>query len=198
VAVIAMVAVVAVAVTAHEIASGTGGSGAASAIRGIYGSQSLATLEAERQQLIAINAAANTLTVVAEPKLARAGAVASANPNSSTNIGSITYIPSSPPDPKTAEATAYNLMASFGFPPATFYGCLFNLWQRESNWRYDAENASGAYGIPQALPGSKMASAGPDWQTNPATQIAWGLGYIKGKYGNPCAAWANEEAYGYY
>ena len=54
----------------------------------------------------------------------------------------------------------------------------------------DAENASGAYGIPQALPGSKMASAGADWQTNPATQIKWGLGYIKAIYGDPCKAWA--------
>ena len=60
------------------------------------------------------------------------------------------------------------------------------------------EPASGAYGIPQALPGSKMASAGADWQTNPATQIKWGLGYIKAIYGNPCSAWAFEEANGYY
>ena len=69
---------------------------------------------------------------------------------------------------------------------------------QESGWSYDAENASGAYGIPQALPGSKMASAGADWQTDPATQIRWGLGYIKAIYGNPCGAWAFEEANGYY
>ncbi len=73
-----------------------------------------------------------------------------------------------------------------------------DIWNRESGWRYDAENASGAYGIPQALPGSKMASAGADWQTNPATQIAWGLGYIKAIYGDPCKAWAFEEHNGYY
>ena len=105
---------------------------------------------------------------------------------------------STPPNPNTAQSIAYNLMASFGFSPQTYFGCLLDLWNRESGWIYDAENASGAYGIPQALPGSKMASAGPDWQTNPATQIAWGLGYIKEIYGTPCGAWAFEEANGYY
>ncbi len=69
--------------------------------------------------------------------------------------------------------------------------CLDNLFERESNWRHLVANpSSGAYGIPQALPASKMASAGADWQTNPATQITWGLGYIKGRYGTPCGAWA--------
>jgi len=69
--------------------------------------------------------------------------------------------------------------------------CLDNLFERESNWRHLIANpSSGAYGIPQALPGSKMASVGSDWKTNPATQITWGLGYIKGRYGTPCGAWA--------
>ena len=62
-----------------------------------------------------------------------------------------------------------------------------NIWTRESGWRWNAANASGAYGIPQALPGSKMATAGADWQTNPATQIKWGLGYIQSIYGTPAA-----------
>ena len=65
-------------------------------------------------------------------------------------------------------------------------------------WRVNAANSSGAYGIPQALPGSKMASAGADWQTNPATQIAWGLGYIAGRYGTPCGAWDHSESNGWY
>lgn len=70
------------------------------------------------------------------------------------------------------------------------FPCLLNLWERESHWNPYAHNASsGAYGIPQALPGSKMASAGADWQTNPRTQITWGLGYISGRYGSPCGAW---------
>lgn len=68
--------------------------------------------------------------------------------------------------------------------------CLNNLWTKESGWRHTSDNpSSSAYGIPQALPGSKMKSAGSDWRTNPATQIKWGLGYIKGRYGTPCSAW---------
>jgi len=79
------------------------------------------------------------------------------------------------------------------------WSCLNNLWQRESGWNPSASNpSSGAYGIPQALPGSKMASAGSDWRTNPATQIKWGLGYIKGRYGSPCGAWAHSQSVGWY
>ena len=78
------------------------------------------------------------------------------------------------------------------------FGCLDNLWTRESGWRTTASNPSGAYGIPQALPGSKMASAGADWRTNPATQIRWGLGYIDGRYGSPCNAWAHFQSRGWY
>ncbi len=78
------------------------------------------------------------------------------------------------------------------------FGCLDNLWTRESGWRTHAANRSGAYGIPQALPGSKMASAGADWRTNPATQIRWGLGYIDSRYGGPCNAWANFQNKGWY
>ncbi len=70
--------------------------------------------------------------------------------------------------------------------------CLDNLWERESNWRTTAENpSSGAYGIPQSLPGSKMATHGSDWRTNPETQISWGLHYIRSRYGSPCEAWAH-------
>jgi hypothetical protein len=103
-----------------------------------------------------------------------------------------------PPDPNTAQRIAYDMMSSFGFSPSKYFGCLVDLWNRESGWKYNAENASGAYGIPLALPGSKMASAGPDWKTDPTTQIKWGLNYIKTIYGNPCSAWAFEEANGYY
>ena len=79
------------------------------------------------------------------------------------------------------------------------YQCLVLLWNRESQWNPYAENASsGAYGIPQSLPGSKMASAGADWRTNPITQINWGIGYIKGRYGTPCSAWAHSNAVGSY
>jgi hypothetical protein len=201
--VVAAIAVIAVAVAAYLTAPGSSGSGAAAAIAAIPDSHAMAVLESERQQMIAMSAAAGTLTVVTKPKLASPGQVASANPSTtstsaSSSPSSITYVPSAPPNPSTAESIAYNMMGRFGFNPSTYYGCLYDLWQRESGWSYIAENASGAYGIPQALPGIKMASAGADWQTNPATQIAWGLGYIKGQYGNPCSAWAFEEANNYY
>lgn len=77
--------------------------------------------------------------------------------------------------------------------------CLELLWERESGWNHQAANpSSGAYGIPQALPGSKMGSAGADWATNPATQIEWGLGYIADRYGTPCGAWGHSESVGWY
>lgn len=77
--------------------------------------------------------------------------------------------------------------------------CLELLWERESGWNYQASNpSSGAYGIPQALPGSKMGTAGSDWATNPATQIEWGLGYIADRYGTPCGAWGHSESVGWY
>ena len=79
------------------------------------------------------------------------------------------------------------------------YRCLVLLWTRESGWNHLADNpSSDAYGIPQSLPGSKMASAGADWRTNPATQIRWGLGYIRATYGTPCGAWAHSQAVGWY
>jgi hypothetical protein len=170
----------------------------------VPGSHTMVALEAEREQLIAMTAAARTLTVVAKPKLASPADVAAANPGTGAGAaggggtGGTVYVTSTPPNPNTAQSIAYNIMARFGFDPKTYFGCLQDIWNRESGWRYDAENPSGAYGIPQALPGSKMASAGADWQTNPATQIEWGLGYIKNIYGNPCKAWGFEEANGYY
>ena len=90
------------------------------------------------------------------------------------------------------------MLGSYGWSSSQF-SCLDSLWDHESGWNVSAANpSSGAYGIPQALPGSKMASAGADWQTNPATQIAWGLGYIQSLYGSPCGAWAHEESAGWY
>lgn len=102
------------------------------------------------------------------------------------------------PDPGTAQAVAYGMMASYGWGDDQ-YSCLVSLWNRESGWNVYAYNASsGATGIPQALPGSKMASAGADWATNPATQITWGLGYVTSRYGTPCGAWAHSESVGWY
>ncbi|MFG1682974.1 lytic transglycosylase domain-containing protein [Nonomuraea sp. NPDC049269] len=79
------------------------------------------------------------------------------------------------------------------------FRCLDNLWTRESNWNHRAYNSSsGAYGIPQALPGGKMRGAGPDWKSNPETQIRWGLAYIKGRYGRPCGAWGHFRSHNWY
>jgi hypothetical protein len=98
-------------------------------------------------------------------------------------------------DPKAA---ARAMLAEFGFADSQF-SCLSSLWTRESNWLYTATNpSSGAYGIPQSLPASKMASAGADYRTNPVTQIRWGLGYIKQVYGTPCAPWAHSQSTGWY
>lgn len=80
------------------------------------------------------------------------------------------------------------------------WNALYNLWQKESGWNHLISNrhGSGAYGIPQALPGSKMKSHGADWKTNPRTQIAWGLDYIRGRYGNPSRAWSHFQRRGWY
>jgi len=101
------------------------------------------------------------------------------------------------PNPGSAQAIAYQMLQARGMGSDQF-SCLVALWNRESGWRVNAYNSSGAYGIPQALPGSKMAAYGADWQTNPATQIQWGLGYITGRYGTPCGAWAHSQSTGWY
>ncbi len=102
------------------------------------------------------------------------------------------------PDPGTAQAIAYEMVLARGWDDAQ-YSCLVALWNRESHWNVYAHNTgSGAYGIPQALPGEKMASVGADWATNPVTQITWGLGYIAGRYVNPCGAWTSSEQRGWY
>jgi hypothetical protein len=96
------------------------------------------------------------------------------------------------------EQIAEAMLGSFGWSSSQF-ACLDPLWAHESGWSVSAYNAgSGAFGIPQALPGSRMASAGPDWQTDAATQIKWGLEYIKDTYGSPCGAYDHEEATGWY
>jgi hypothetical protein len=102
------------------------------------------------------------------------------------------------PDPGTAKAYAFDLLISMKFSEDQ-YSCLVKLWNRESNWRHTAMNkSSGAYGIPQSLPASKMATEGPDYLTNPETQIRWGVKYIKGRYGSPCGALAHSDKLGWY
>jgi hypothetical protein len=174
--------------------------GAAFAAAALPDSRAMSVLEEARQQMIVMNSASHTMHVVGDPKLASTASATAATSTSTGGGGTGATAPVNfpPPNPGTAQSTAYNMMSSFGFDPKTQFGCLDNLWTRESGWRYNAENASGAYGIPQALPGSKMATSGADWQTNPATQINWGLGYIKSTYGTPCNAWAFWQSNGYY
>ncbi len=101
-------------------------------------------------------------------------------------------------DPAGAQDYARSRLGSYGWSTDQF-SCLLSLWNRESGWRANALNpSSGAYGIPQSLPGEKMAAAGPDWRTNARTQVDWGLGYIADRYGSPCGAWAHSESTGWY
>jgi hypothetical protein len=96
------------------------------------------------------------------------------------------------------QAIADALLPSYGWSSSEM-SCLVPLWMGESGWRVSAENSSsGAYGIPQALPGSKMAAAGADWRTSAETQIKWGLGYIQERYGSPCGAWGFKQGHGWY
>jgi resuscitation-promoting factor RpfB len=104
---------------------------------------------------------------------------------------------SGPVSSGSAQQIAAGMVSARGWGSDQF-SCLVSLWNKESGWRTNAYNSSGAYGIPQALPGSKMASAGGDWQTSASTQISWGLGYIASVYGNPCSAWAHSQATNWY
>ncbi len=172
----------------------------AAAAAAISDSHSATLLERERQHLI-LDSASRTMDMVGAPKVASnpvAAGTTGIAAASSAGGGAAPAGGVAAPNPGSAQSIAYNMMASFGFSPSSQYSCLDQLWERESGWNYEAENASGAYGIPQALPGSKMASAGADWATDPTTQIRWGLGYIKSVYGTPCSAWAHELSSGWY
>ena len=160
------------------------------AVAQISAGKSGLALASARRQVIMQTAATAAFTVTSKPKISSA----TSPPGSS---GGSPLVNEPAPDPGSAQSIAYGLLGSYGFAKSQ-WGCLDDLWQRESGWIYNAENPSGAYGIPQALPGSKMASAGSDWLTDPTTQIKWGLGYIQSVYGTPCNAWAHEEADGSY
>jgi hypothetical protein len=200
---LALLLVAVVATAAYVLSPRGGASGLAAAIDAIPQNHSIALLEQERQTLIDMSDAARTLTVASKPATVSpadmtAAQQAGSSSGSDSSVG-VTEVSAPAPDPGTAQSIAYGLLPSFGFSQSSQWGCLLDIWNRESGWNYQAENpVSGAYGIPQALPGDKMASAGADWQTDPTTQIKWGLGYIKSVYGSPCAAWDFELANGYY
>jgi hypothetical protein len=198
VATAASVLVIAAGVVAEKEWSAADVNPAGAALASIPTSKSAVLLEIERQQMILADATSRTVRLVGAPAVAQIQVAKPASPPSSGS-GNAPVLVFQPANPGSAQAIAQQLMPSFGFSVSGQFGCLDSLWQRESGWNYLATNAtSGAYGIPQALPGGKMASAGSDWQTNPATQIKWGLGYIQGTYGTPCGAWNHEEADGWY
>jgi hypothetical protein len=179
---------------------GAGANSLFQSIDGLGTSSSVAALAKERETLIAMTAATKTLTVAAVPAHTDPDEIIAGQDSSSLDEGGGTNVTTMavPADPTAAQATAKAMLASFGFSSGQ-WSCLYSLWERESTWNVYAENAaSGAYGIPQSLPGDKMASAGADWQTDAATQIKWGLGYISQIYGTPCGAWDHEEADGFY
>jgi hypothetical protein len=154
------------------------------------------SIQADRQELAAQKAAAAKAAAskaAAAKAAAKATALKAAKQASAARKQAAVTTPSGSP-----EQIAEQLLSQFGWSGSQF-SCLQPLWERESGWSLTAENpASGAYGIPQALPGAQMASAGADWQTDAATQIRWGLTYIQGRYGSPCGAWAHEESSGWY
>ncbi len=200
---VAVMLVAVVAVGAKVMSrNGSGANSLAQALDALPRSGSVALIVQEHENIIVMDAAVKTLAVASKPTTVNpAQVIASQNAaaNSSSSSTSTTTVSAPPPDPGTAQNIGYTMLPQFGFNQTTQWSCLLDLWNRESGWLYDAENpSSGAYGIPQALPGDKMASAGADWQTNPATQIKWGLGYISQVYGTPCNAYNFDVANGGY
>jgi hypothetical protein len=159
-----------------------------------------ALAEAERKKAIAAKkrAAAAAKAEAARKARAAAAAKAEAERKAAAQRSARTAVRSIAPSSGSTREIGKRMAAARGWTGAQ-WTCLNNLWTKESGWRTTAGNPStGAYGIPQALPGSKMSSAGSDWQSNPATQIAWGLGYIGGRYGSPCGAWNSFLSKGWY
>ena len=156
----------------------------------------------QQQQLATEKAAAARNAAAAKAAAAKAAAVKPAEQSAAARKAAAqraqsarqaTVTPSGSP-----EQIAQRMLNQFGWSSSQF-SCLQPLWEHESGWSVTAENpASGAYGIPQSLPGAQMASAGADWHTSAATQIRWGLTYIHGRYGSPCGAWAHEESVNWY
>jgi len=156
-----------------------------------------------RNQVEAIEAARRALQDQAEVKqAAKNAALRRYQALQKTNANSREERASRDAERKKLEGTpkevAMNLLPDHGWSESQF-SCLEKLWNKESRWRVDADNpSSSAYGIPQALPGNRMAAYGSDWRTNPVVQIKWGLDYIENTYGSPCSAWGHSQAKGWY
>ncbi|MGH3169186.1 MAG: lytic transglycosylase domain-containing protein [Trebonia sp.] len=208
---IAAVAVAAVTIAAYLTSPrGSGADSLALAIDGLPKTGAVAALEQEEHQIAVMDAATTVMNVAAKPAVVSPAQVETQAEQSSQAAQSTEQqssqetaqtqdtAPAAPADPTAAEATGEQLMLAAGFPSSQ-WSCLYDLWERESGWNVYAENpTSGAYGIPQALPGSKMASAGSDWQSDASTQIKWGLSYISSTYGTPCDAYNFDVSNGGY
>jgi hypothetical protein len=191
---------------AHDAPAGTGiGAGLtvtdrmiqARAAAGTAANQALRAYQVRAAQA-ELSAARRTAAREQAARAAKAAAARAAAQAAAPSAGGTQPSQAAPAPAGSPQRIAEQMFGSFGWSSSQF-SCLDPLWQHESGWSVTAYNAgTGAYGIPQALPGSKMAGAGPDWQTSAATQIRWGLDYIKGSYGSPCGAWDHEEATGWY
>ena len=147
---------------------------------------------------LALGAAAATAASSAPARPAAAATSRLATTHAQSGVRLATLLTPAASRALTPRQIARQMLPSFGWTQRQF-PYLNWLWNRESGWNKFAENPySGAYGIPQALPGAKMASAGPNWRSNARTQIRWGLRYIRARYGSPRWAWAHEVAYGWY
>jgi hypothetical protein len=134
----------------------------------------------------------------ADLKAAQQAAQAKKTTAPATKTPSVPLPPIDPNSTAPRDIARSMMLSMYGWGDDQFT-CFDKIITQESNWNVYATNkSSGAYGIPQALPGSKMATAGADWQTNPATQIKWALGYVQGRYGTPCGAWSFKLAHGWY
>jgi hypothetical protein len=183
--------------TAASAAAVAWPSGSASGATGSAGA-AFATLNHSNHRYQPADRRADHQPTVQDAKLAVARFRVAAEHRATLTAGRTASGPATPAASGTPQSIAKSMLASFGWSSSQF-SCLEPLWAHESGWNPAATNPStGAYGIPQAEPGSKMASAGPDWKSDPATQIKWGLGYIKDTYGSPCGAESHEQADGWY
>jgi len=158
-----------------------------------------AGLKAHKAAMLHKQAVANAAArkAVAKKKAATAAANRASARKAAATRSTRSSVRSTAPFTGSARTIGRQMAAARGWTGDQWV-CLNNLWTAESGWGTTSGNPGGAYGIPQALPGTKMASAGSDWRTNPATQIKWGLNYIDGRYGSPCKAWNHFQSHRWY
>jgi hypothetical protein len=175
------------------------GSGAVGAFNAITNSKALAVLEEERQTIASMNSAVSVMSTTSKVSGVSPASVESATEEADQQAQQEETILAGELSPSQAMTVAQQLMPDYGFSVSSQWSCLDDIWTRESDWEWNAENtSSGAYGIPQSLPADKMASVASDYMTDATTQIKWGLGYIEDTYGSPCAAWDFELDNGFY